>query len=89
MPITVTGAATRPGGSASVVPTVHEMSVQGRAGGLDLPAPDVPRPRCRRPRARDNGLPELSQLDVVRHYLRSPSAISGWTPASIRSARAP
>jgi glycine dehydrogenase subunit 2 len=53
--------------------TVYELSVPGRRG-VDLPDPDVPltalpaselRPQC--------DLPELSQLDVVRHYV----ALSG------------
>ena len=42
MPITVTGAADQPGGPAGVVPTLHEISVEGRGGGLALPALDVP-----------------------------------------------
>src|SRR6516164_7710405 len=51
------------------IPTLYERSVLGRHG-IDLPEPDVPpaelpvaelRPDC--------VLPELSQLDVVRHYL--------------------
>ena len=71
MPISVTGAAAQPGGSASVVPTLHEMSVEGRAGGLALPALDVPEAPLPEGFTRaDNGLPELSELDVVRHYLR-------------------
>ena len=50
-------------------PTLYELSVPGRRA--------VSLPRARRARARscptscvrdDNGLPELSQLDVVRHY---------------------
>jgi glycine dehydrogenase subunit 2 len=50
------------------VPTLYEMSVEGRAG-LGLPELDVPiasLPSCLRD---DNGLPELSELEVVRHYL--------------------
>jgi glycine dehydrogenase subunit 2 len=52
----------------ATIPTVYELSINGRRG-VDLPAPDVPqaplptaelRPECR--------LPELAQLDVVRHY---------------------
>lgn len=51
------------------IATVYELSVPGRAG-IDLPDSDVPftdlpgdglRPAC--------DLPELSQLDVVRHYM--------------------
>ena len=71
MPITVTGAADQPGGPADAVPTLYEISVQGRGGGLALPALDVPEAPLPEGLARaDNGLPELSQLDVVRHYLR-------------------
>jgi len=49
-------------------PTLYELSVPGRHG-IDLPAPDVPEiPLPTNVRA-DCGVPELSQLDVVRHYL--------------------
>jgi glycine dehydrogenase subunit 2 len=51
------------------IPTVYERSVHGRCG-VDLPDADVPQTDL--PEAdlrRDCGLPELSQLDVVRHYL--------------------
>ena len=71
MPITVTGAADQPGGSGGAVPTLYEMSVEGRGGGLALPALDVPEvPLPDGLAGADNGLPELSELDVVRHYLR-------------------
>ena len=71
MPMTVTGAADQPGGPASAVPTLYEISVEGRGGGLTLPALDVPEAPLPEGLARaDNGLPELSELDVVRHYLR-------------------
>jgi glycine dehydrogenase subunit 2 len=51
-------------------PTVYELSVQGRCG-VDLPASDVPATELPGGLLRaDNGLPELAQLDVVRHYLR-------------------
>ncbi|MFN3744889.1 MAG: aminomethyl-transferring glycine dehydrogenase subunit GcvPB [Hyphomicrobiaceae bacterium] len=56
--------------SASTVPTLYEMSVAGRAG-MRLPALDVPEAPLPDGRLReDNGLPELSEIDVVRHYLR-------------------
>src|SRR5450755_4521163 len=51
------------------IPTLYELSVRRRRG-IDLPSPDVPEaplptaelgPHC--------DLPELSQLDVVRHFL--------------------
>ncbi|MCP4319777.1 MAG: glycine dehydrogenase subunit 2 [Hyphomicrobiales bacterium] len=50
--------------------TVFEKSIPGRIG-VALPEPDVPPTRvpCDLLRA-DNGLPELSQSDVSRHYLR-------------------
>jgi glycine dehydrogenase subunit 2 len=56
--------------STSVEPTVYELSVDGRRA-VDLPAADVPEEDPPADLQRDdNGLPELSQLDVVRHYLR-------------------
>ena len=55
--------------SADTVPTVYELSVPGRHG-IDLPTRDVPQAALPADELRvDNGLPELSQLDVVRHYL--------------------
>ena len=49
--------------------TVYELSVSGRAA-VDLPASDVPATDLPGDEVRaDCGLPELSQLDVVRHYL--------------------
>lgn len=51
-------------------PTLYEQSVPGRSG-IDLPACDVPEIPLPRDRLRDdNGLPELAQIDVVRHYQR-------------------
>lgn len=50
-------------------PTLYELSVPGRCGA-DLSEPDVPEAELPKGLLRDdNGLPELSQLDVVRHYL--------------------
>jgi len=50
-------------------PTLYELSVPGRRG-VDLPDPDVPEAELPSDLLRaDNGQPELSQLDVVRHYL--------------------
>ena len=55
--------------SPKTIPTVYELSVPGRHG-IDLPAPDVPLAPLPAAELRaDCGLPELSQLDVVRHYL--------------------
>jgi glycine dehydrogenase subunit 2 len=49
-------------------PTLYELSVPGRTA-IDLPACDVPEIDLPDERLRaDNGLPEVSQLDVVRHY---------------------
>jgi glycine dehydrogenase subunit 2 len=51
------------------IPTVYELSVPGRHG-IDLPASDVPLTDLPADELRaDCGLPELSQLDAVRHYL--------------------
>ncbi len=51
-------------------PLIYELSAPGRCG-VDLPAPDVPETELPADLLRDElGLPELSQLDVVRHYLR-------------------
>jgi glycine dehydrogenase subunit 2 len=50
--------------------TVYELSVPGRCA-VDLAEPDVPQAELPEDLLReDNGLPELSQLDVVRHYQR-------------------
>jgi glycine dehydrogenase subunit 2 len=55
--------------SARTIPSVYELSVSGRHG-IDLPAADVPNaPLPVNELRADCGLPELSQLDVVRHYL--------------------
>jgi glycine dehydrogenase subunit 2 len=51
------------------IPTLYELSVAGRHG-VDLPTLDVPEiPLPAGERRADCDLPELSQLDVVRHYL--------------------
>jgi glycine dehydrogenase subunit 2 len=55
--------------SHAAIPTVYELSVSGRRG-VDLPAPDVPQtPLPAADLRADCRLPELAQLDVVRHYL--------------------
>jgi glycine dehydrogenase subunit 2 len=55
---------------SSAVPTLYEISVKGRAG-FECPALDVPEAPLPEALIRsDNGLPELSELDLVRHYLR-------------------
>ncbi|MDH3682782.1 MAG: aminomethyl-transferring glycine dehydrogenase subunit GcvPB, partial [Acidimicrobiia bacterium] len=51
-------------------PTLYDKSVAGRTA-VDLPALDVPPASLPDGLLReDNGLPELSQVDVVRHYQR-------------------
>jgi glycine dehydrogenase subunit 2 len=57
------------GRKLSAVPTLYEMSVAGRTG-LDLPELEVPQAPLPDAELREDcGLPELSQLDVVRHFL--------------------
>ena len=54
--------------SRTRLPTVYELSVAGRRG-VDLPQPDVPQTPLPAGELRTQcDLPELSQLDVVRHY---------------------
>jgi glycine dehydrogenase subunit 2 len=56
------------GGKPAAIPTLYELSVRGRSG-LDLPASDVPAtPLPASELNQDCDLPELSQLDVVRHF---------------------
>ena len=51
-------------------PTVYELSVVGRTGA-GIAKPDVPATSLPDDIVRDdNGLPELSQVDVVRHFMR-------------------
>src|SRR5215469_3208067 len=62
-------AAERARPKASTIATLYELSVRGRCG-IDLPAPDVPDAALpENELAADCDLPELSQLDVVRHFL--------------------
>ncbi len=50
-------------------PLIYEISSPGRCG-VDMPFPDVPETAIPKELMRSQlGLPELSQLDVVRHYL--------------------
>ena len=50
-------------------PTVYELSAPRRSG-IDVPEPDVPAAALPEGLLReDNGLPELSQRDLVRHFL--------------------
>ena len=51
-------------------PTLYELSVPGRRG-VRLPDADVPKTPLPEALVRDdNGLPELSELDVARHFQR-------------------
>ena len=51
-------------------PLVYELSAPGRCG-VKLPEPDVPLAPLPEGMLRDDlPLPELAQVDVVRHYLR-------------------
>jgi len=61
--------ADKTGPKPSIIPTLYELSVRGRRG-IDLPNPDVPEaPLPADELGSDCDLPELSQLDVVRHFL--------------------
>ncbi len=56
-------------GPKATIPTLYELSVRGRHG-VDLPAADVPKaPLPPGELGADCDLPELSQLEVVRHFL--------------------
>lgn len=56
--------------TAPLEPTLYEQSVPGRQG-VSLPETDVPATPLPEALLRtDNGLPELSEPQVVRHYLR-------------------
>jgi glycine dehydrogenase subunit 2 len=61
--------ADKTGPKAATIPTLYELSARGRRG-IDLPNPDVPEaPLPQSELGLDCDLPELSQLDVVRHFL--------------------
>jgi glycine dehydrogenase subunit 2 len=61
--------ANRIGAKSATIPTLYELSVRGRRG-IDLPDSDVPEtPLPPGELSQDCDLPELSQLDVVRHFL--------------------
>ncbi len=70
MDVSTPAAAVAEAARAGTAPTLYETSVAGRSG-VRLPELDVPKAPlpdgCLR---EDNGMPELSELDVVRHYLR-------------------
>src|SRR5436309_4779510 len=56
-------------GPKATIPTLYELSVRGRHG-VDLPAADVPEALLPSGElGADCDLPELSQLEVVRHFL--------------------
>ncbi|RME87315.1 MAG: glycine dehydrogenase subunit 2 [Anaerolineae bacterium] len=53
-----------------VEPTVYELSSPGRTG-VSFPDPDVPRAELPQSLLRDDlPLPELAEVDVIRHYTR-------------------
>jgi glycine dehydrogenase subunit 2 len=55
--------------NSTTEPTLYEISTAGHCG-IDLPEAGVPRTPVPAGLLReDNGLPELSQIDVIRHYL--------------------
>jgi glycine dehydrogenase subunit 2 len=61
--------ANRTGAKSAAIPTLYELSVRGRRG-IDLPDSDVPEtPLPPGELSQDCDLPELSQLEVVRHFL--------------------
>lgn len=70
---------------------IFERSREGRRA-YDLPALDVPAANCAIPenmRAESKlDLPELGEVDLVRHYTNLPAAISALTTGSILSAPA-
>jgi len=57
------------GAALSVEPTIYELSSPGRTG-VAFPEPDVPRTKLPESLLRpDLPLPELAEVDVVRHYM--------------------
>jgi hypothetical protein len=53
-----------------VEPTIFDLSSPGRTG-VDFPDPDVPRAELPKDLLRTElPLPELAEVDVVRHYIR-------------------
>lgn len=70
---------------------IFERSREGRRA-YDLPALDVPAANCAIPenmRAESKlDLPELGEVDLVRHYTNLSAAISALTTSSILSAPA-
>ena len=60
------------------IATVYEMSVPGRHG-INLPDSDVPfTPLPTEDVRADCDLPEVTQLDVVRHYVALEGRREGW-----------
>lgn len=81
-----------PGVSSLVLnePLLWEKGRPGRVG-VSLPESDVPAaPYEAEGMVRTElNLPDLAELDVVRHYTRLPRGTSVWTRACIRSVPAP
>jgi glycine dehydrogenase subunit 2 len=69
--------------------TIFELSSPGRTGVTfpksDVPAFDLPDESLLRD---DLPLPELAEVDVVRHYMPFRATTTASIPASTRSARA-
>ena len=70
-------------------PLLWESGRKGRSG-FSLPAARRRAPRPARELVGEApDLPDLSEVDVVRHYTRLSSGTSGWTRACTRWAPAP
>ena len=76
------------------VDPIFEKSVPGRKG-YSLPPLDIPEENLdsllpeKFARTKKAELPEVSEVDVVRHSPASPSSTSVWTRGSTPSGRAP
>jgi glycine dehydrogenase subunit 2 len=58
------------GAPAPLEPLIYDLSSPGRVG-VNLPEPDVPEAKLPEHLLRKNlDLPEVSEMDVVRHFVR-------------------